>query len=198
MMENNDQATTYLKRLRWALSQLPAEDREEIVTEARAHFAERMAQGTGFGEVSAAFGDPETYARRFLENYEITLSLSSGSPLRMMGTAIKAIGRGVGSFFAVTGLIVLYLTAVTFVVVAILKPIMPEHVGFWLGDDLFLLGIVSDRIVGGMGLVGETAGAEERLGYWIIPLSLVAGAVVYLMSNWFLRLFLKSMRRERP
>jgi hypothetical protein len=115
-----------------------------------------------------------------------------------MGTAVKAIGRGVGNFIAVTGLIVLYLTALTLVAMAILKPIMPEQVGFWTGEDLLLIGIVSDHVVGGMGLVGDTTGATEHLGYWIIPLSLVAGAVVYLMSNSFLRRFLKSMRRERP
>jgi len=196
-MDNNE-ADAYLKRLRWALSHLPVEDREEIVTETRAHFSERMAQGAAFEEVAASFGEPEAYARRFLENYEISVALSSGSPLRMMGTAVKAIGRGVGSFLAVTGLIVFYLTALTFVLMAILKPIMPEQVGFWTGDDLFLLGIVSDPVVGGMGLVGDPTGAEERLGYWIIPLSLVAGVVVYLMSTSFLRRFLKSMRRERP
>ena len=197
MMDHNG-ADVYLKRLRWALTRLPAEDREEIVTESRAHFAERMAQGATVEEVAASFGEPEAYARRFLENYEISLALSSGSPLRMMGTALKAIGRGAGSFFAVTGLIVFYLTALTFVLMAILKPLMPGQVGFWTGEDLFLLGIVSDSVVGGMGLVGDPTGAEERLGYWIIPLSLVTGAVVYLISTSFLRRFLTSMRRERP
>jgi len=197
MMDNNG-ASAYLKRLRWALSHLPAEDREEIVTETRAHFAERIAQGATVDEVAASFGEPEAYARRFLENYEISVALSSGSTTRMMATALKAIGSGVGSFFAVLGLVLLYLTALTCLVVAVLKPIMPENVGFWTGEDLLLLGIVSDSVVGGMGLVGDTAGAEERLGYWIIPLSLVAGAVVYLMSNSMLRRFLKSMRKERP
>jgi len=125
MMDNNG-ASVYLKRLRWALSHLPAEDREEIVTETRAHFSERVAQGATVEEVAASFGEPEAYARRFLENYEISVALSSGSPLRMMGTALKAIGSGVGSFLAVTGLIVLYLTALNLVVMAVLKPIMPE------------------------------------------------------------------------
>lgn len=194
-MTDHNGVQSYLKRLRWALSHLPAEDREEIVTETRAHFSERMAQGTGFETVAASFGDPEAYARRFLENYEISVALSSGSTPRMMGAALKAIGRGVGSFFAVLGLVTLYLTALVFVVIAVLKPLMPEHTGLWVGDGLFLMGVVSEKTVAGMGMAGEYANAREVLGYWIIPLSLVAGAVVYLLSNTMLRRFLKRIRR---
>ena len=57
MTDSNERAMNdYLRRLRWALAPLPSRDREEIVTELRGHFVERIESGSiDFDAIAAEF-----------------------------------------------------------------------------------------------------------------------------------------------
>ena len=177
---------TYLRRLRWALQPLPAEDRNEIVAEIRSHFLDRQAAGAEAGTIAAELGDPEVYARAFLENYQISAALAGGSVLRMLATASRWVGRGVIASVGFFVTLMLYLTSASWALVALLKPIFPDRVGFWTGDGLLAVGFVSQP---------RTA-AVEHLGYWIIPLSLAAALLTWWLATALLRWLLRRLRAK--
>jgi uncharacterized membrane protein len=187
MTDTNQRAMNdYLRRLRWALAPLPSRDREEIVTELRGHFVERIeAGGTDFEAVAAEFGTPEEYAHSFLDNYRISTALASGSTRSMAGAALGAMGRSLGAFFGSLGVFILFAFAFAFALIAVFKPFAPHQVGLWTAPGEMVLGI-TDR---------NTALYTDQLGYWIIPLALLGAGLIYLLARSSLRAFLRAMRK---
>ncbi|MEM7518384.1 MAG: hypothetical protein AAF368_15860, partial [Planctomycetota bacterium] len=127
----------YLRRLRWALSDLPESDRDEIVAETLSLLLDSVGGNATYEEAAARLGEPETYARGFLESYEISATLGSGSPWRMLLLTLRFAGRSVYAFFAALGLFVLYVMALSFTAIAFLKPIFPEEIGLWSHPESF-------------------------------------------------------------
>ena len=85
-MTNEDKAigllNDYIKQLKWSLSKLPSEDREEIIQEVHGHLMDRLKDSEtveDFQRTLREFGPPEEYARSFLENYEASSALASAS-----------------------------------------------------------------------------------------------------------------------
>lgn len=180
----------YLKHFRWALSSLPAEDRTEIVEETRFHFVESVQAAHGqmtIDEITAELGPPDEYARRFLQNYEITVALASGSAWQMLRRSSPFLGRGVRVSCTLVSLLILYGIAMCLLVVALMKPLFPEHVGFWTSSEtsLFALGYIED--------FGRTD-RVEHLGYWIVPLGVAFATLTFLGATALLRRFLRSLR----
>lgn len=179
----------YLHRLRWALSALPSEDREEILQETRAHFVER-GEGAAdpervYVETAARFGAPEDYARRFLDNYRISIAVAEGSGFAMLPQALRLTGRGIVGFGGFVFFAMLYLLAVALVVVAIVKLVFPEHVGLWYAPEIGVYG---------MGFVDTYTATRttERLGYWIIPLNVFLALLLYRITTTMLNRYLRS------
>lgn len=79
-----------------------------------------------------------------------------------------------------------FLFVLSFMLVAIAKPFLPEQTGLFVGDAGFLVGVLAER----------PAATEEMLGYWISPLMLVlavallasVGRVRRIVSEQFARL----------
>jgi uncharacterized membrane protein len=182
----------YLKRLKWALSPLPDDDRRDILRETRAHFAERMAEGTpqrAFDEVHRRFGPPETYAQAFLDNYQTTVAVADGSGTAMLPQVLRLAGRGAKALLGAGGFLLLYGAAAVLLLVALLKPVFPVHVGLWYAPA---------EGVAGMGFVdAETAAvATEWLGYWLIPINLGLALLLYRGTTALLRRFLRAFVRS--
>ncbi|MEM7355199.1 MAG: hypothetical protein AAF657_30595, partial [Acidobacteriota bacterium] len=171
----------YLRRLGWALSPLPEADRAEIVAEARSHLLESASRPGGVEAAARALGEPESYARSFLENYEISASLGSGSPWRMLATASRLVGRGLVAFFGMLFFFVLYTVSASLALVALLKPVFPDRVGMWTGERVFALGFVTD-----------VPSSQEHLGYWIVPLCLAGALLVYRLATRLLQRYLQG------
>lgn len=183
---------TYLKRLRWGLSGLPEEDRNEIVLETRSHFLDRLEgpNAASFAAVAQELGPPEEYARRFRENYEISAALGSGSAFHMLHAVARLLGRSLQAFVGFFFFLFLYLSSLAFLLVAVLKPIFPENTGLWTSsrEPLLLLGFIEDP---------ARPGLHEHLGWWIIPFGLLGALLLYWGSTALLRVFLRSLRRSR-
>src|SRR5258706_1905434 len=75
--ETDGALKTYLRRLRWALAKLPESERDDIVQETDAHVCDRVAQGEQQAQVLAELGAPETYARGFLDELQLSQALAS-------------------------------------------------------------------------------------------------------------------------
>jgi len=190
-MSRETDLETYLKHLRWALAELPAEDRDEIVRETRSHFLDRCEgpRARPFAEVARELGSAEEYGRRFRANYNISVALGSGSALRMLYTAASLVGRSLwatGGFFV---FIVLYFLTASFVLVAVLKPILPDRVGLWTSTarPLFVLGVVASS---------NDPTLREHLGWWVIPLCLAGAVLLYWGTTALLRRFLRTLRNK--
>lgn len=61
-----------------------------------------------------------------------------------------------------------FLFVLNFVLVALIKPFLPQQTGLFVGDSGFLIGVLAERPVA----------AEEVLGYWISPLMLMAALIL--------------------
>ena len=62
-----------------------------------------------------------------------------------------------------------YATALAFFVAALLKPLMPSAIGFWVGPHLFVWGMPE-----------QTIGAHELAGQYFIPVSI---ALAFLFAS---------------
>lgn len=184
----HDRLDNYLRRLGWALKPLPNADRDDILRETRAHFADRMAEGdpdAAFARIVARFGPPEDYAQQFLDNYQLTAAVADGSGSAMLPQALRVAGRGVTALLGSAFFLLLYGVAFALVLLAALKLVAPTHVGLWYAPELG---------VAGLGYVdAETAAvATEWLGYGILPVNIIAALLLYRGATSGLRRFLHS------
>jgi uncharacterized membrane protein len=164
-----DQAEDYARRLDAGLKRLPTEERERIVLEIRGHLAERAAAGALDASLSA-LGRPELLARTFVEDHQMTTALAQTNPTALLVTVLDRATRSVAAAVIGFGALSLYLLSIGFALVAVLKPLFPEHVGFWLDPLKF------------GAFVGETLPAgPELLGWKIVPVA--AGLAI---ACWFL------------
>lgn len=188
MMTKTDATAAYLRTLERSLLPLPADERSSIVHEIEIHIRERLMQGVSEPHILAALGEPADMARAYLEQEELARALAAPSPARLLVVILNRAGRSVVNF--VIGLICLSLlaTGTSFLAVAVLKLIAPQHVGFWTTKGGVDFGAMA----------APPTGVPERLGFWIIPISLVAAVISYLAAMAILRGRAGSLLRRAP
>jgi hypothetical protein len=177
----------YLKRLRQALGKLPADEAAEIVRELRGHIVERAEAMQTLNEdvltdILDSLGAPEDIASLYQSRAMVTRARRSRSPLLILKTTIGWAGKslaGLVTFFV--GLFG-YCFGLGFVVGAVLKVFYPERVGLWVGPHRWNLSM-------GTLSAAEQARdhARELLGWWLIPVGLVVGPLVLLLTTLLLR-----------
>jgi hypothetical protein len=70
-MKDDPTFSTYISHLRWSLASLPADERDDIVAEARSHLQEKLERGARIGETIDGLGAPKDYtdSRRMTVDY---------------------------------------------------------------------------------------------------------------------------------
>lgn len=165
----------WLRRLKWALSSVPAPEREDILAETRAHLYERVEAGSGLAEALEGFGPAEIYARRFIDEMELSDALASQRAPSLLGAVANRVNRSLAAAGALLLVVFLALFSLSIVLVAVWKIQDPAHAGLWIGEGIFFFGQVD-----------EGTPAREVLGFWIFPVA----ALVILGSWWLGRLVL--------
>ncbi|MCP4205399.1 MAG: hypothetical protein GY769_26100, partial [bacterium] len=165
----------YTARLRRALGTLQAGEVDDIVLEIQSHIAERLADSADPAaaavEVLEALGDPEELAAEYQTEALLARGRSSQSPLALMRAAQRWAMEGLFGLTMFLAGILGYSLAAALVLVAVLKPFFPLHIGLWRDPpDLLALGFVS----------GPPDAQFELLGWWIIPVGLVTGCLLWL------------------
>jgi hypothetical protein len=94
----------------------------------------------------------------------------------------------VRGFFAALGLFAAYLAGVSFIIVAALKPFFPDNVGVHVTKNGWPIVI---------GAVWPAPVQPVRGGYWIIPIFLVLGFGILVLTHRGARAFLGWWRRRR-
>lgn len=149
----------YLRELRTRLRGLA--DAGEIVEEIRSHVRDA---GADVGTTLERLGSPAELASLYIAE-------RSNSPWLLVRSLSRWATLSIGGFFALIGLLMGYGLAISFFLAALIKPFAPDRTGLWRlpGDEISLR----------MGLGGlPPPGSEELIGWWIVPIGLVAGVLV--------------------
>lgn len=168
----------WLRRLKWALTAMPQADRDDILAETEGHIAEALAEGRAPAAVLDGFGPADSYARRFLDEMELTAALGSQRSGDLFGAITRRVHRSL--IAAAAGAVMLVLaTAVLFAVtLAVMEIQDPVHTGLWLGPRVRFIGQIDD-----------TGAARDLIGGWLLPacaavvgLAVVIGRMVLLAA----------------
>jgi len=177
----------YLTELRVALSGMTIAEREEIVEEIRAHIEERSMQSAMTeAEVLRRLGPPGELARDYNNGALLRRASHSRSPWFLLRTSYHWAWTGIHGlaifFLAFVG----YATGAAFFVAALLKPLFPENIGFWVGPDGVIFGMPASRV-----------GAKELLGPWFTQVAAVMGIGFLIVTTVAVRSLLRRMKRSR-
>lgn len=185
---------TYLAQLRQRLRRLPEHEVREIVEEIRSHIVERSAGGgnTDVDSALAALGDPSELARGYLTDALLAGAESVRSPFGILGPLFRWARLSFIGFFVLLGSLIGYWLGAIFVLCAVMKPIHPRTVGLWMlptgpGDLNVSLQV---------GFANAPVNGHEVLGWWIVPLGLLAGCGLVLLTTraalWCVRQYRSS------
>lgn len=183
--EAQQKIDAYLNRIRSRLRGVRAEERSEILEELRSHLLEKAAAGGMTGAaVDAALeslGSPEESAREYVTDELLARAEVSRSPLRILDSLFRWASLSIAGFFVLLGSVTGYFFGVVFLLVAVLRPFHPETAGLWVsrgraGDLSFSLR---------MGFGYPPVAGREVLGWWIVPIGLLAGCLLLTLTTRF-------------
>jgi hypothetical protein len=194
--EAQQKIDAYLNRIRGRLRGLRAEERREIMEELRGHIMEKSAAcgmtGAAVDAALASLGSPEELAREYVTDELLARAEVSRSPLRILDSLFRWASLSVAGFFVLLGSITGYFLGVVFILVAVLKPFHPETAGLWVSRDA--IGDLSFSLH--MGFSYAPVASREVLGWWIVPIGLLLGCLLVILTTrfglWCARVYRKS------
>jgi hypothetical protein len=179
---------------------LPADVTRDAVREIESHLRERVTAADGapserdaIEKILAELGPPLRVAQAYSAERAIDEAVMTGRLVPIARAMLHLAMTTVGGFLAALGLFFGYVIGLTFLALALLKPIFPDNVGIWR--------------VNGEGSIPSSLGAKFPAplnehaagGYWIIPLCLFFGFGVLVLTQGGARRFLSWWReRRRP
>ena len=181
---------SYFARVRVALRGLPEREIDDILRELRSHVDELAArEGSGVDAALQSLGDPLDLAQTYRSQNQMVRAECSGSPLVILPGLRQAsrstLGRVTSSALYVLG----YFGMGTLWAGALEKLLAPSRGGLWYTPgDLWSITL----LVGG----APPAGARELLGWWVVPIAVLAGWAVKYASDraaqWWIRRYRRS------
>jgi len=174
----------YMTHATRVLRGIPDAERADILRELRSHLSDSIASRdlstSRADRVRAAtghLGDPAEYLRPLIADHLLQRSARIATPWALAaglyGQLFRGLRAGIVSVVFLTG----YAVAIGFIVMGVFKVVFPTHIGLFVGSD------GSPQF----GIVGDEAGARELLGYWVVPLGLIGGAIPYAALTMLLR-----------
>jgi hypothetical protein len=188
----------YLNRLRSHLRGLSDQATREILVELRSHIREKLAAGgeataASVDAVLAALGNPEALASEYVTDQWLVRAAVSRSPIFILESLFRWASLSVAGFFVLLGSITGYFLGAVFILVAALKPFHPETAGLWVSRDA-----TGDRVFSIHLGFGYTAVAgREVLGWWIVPIGLLAGCGLVILTTRLALWCVQQYRRSR-
>lgn len=177
------------RSLRASVSRTLAQD---AVREVDSHIRERIAESTGMPNEREALeviltrlGSPSTVARAYSLELIMEEAAIGGRVTAVFRSLFHGAGIGVVEFLTALLLFTGYASGWAFISIAILKPIFPNNVGLWVHE--------------GFSLGGEFPAPEGVMplgGYWIIPICLLVGLGVLVVTHRFARRWIARMRER--
>mgnify|MGYP003147521896 CR=1 FL=1 len=158
----------------------------ELRADLEMHLRDSMSSGTDEGDETARLasaiermGRPIDYLRPMLADSYIERASQTYNPVTIGKGLFHTLLSGGGKVLAGTGFAVGYMLLAALVAIAVSKPFWPEQVGLFR----FPNGNIA------AGIVSETSGAQELVGWWAIPIALGLATLTYiLLTNGLRRL----------
>jgi hypothetical protein len=193
----NQRVETYLSRLRVRLRGINDEDVREIVEELRFHILDKAGAS---GEMTAAgveaalvaLGSPEELASEYLTDNLLARAEVSRSPVQILESLFRWASLSVAGFFVLLGSILGYFFGVVLVLCALLKPFHPQTAGLWVFPDGSGNPVTSFRL----GFGSPPVGSRDVLGWWIVPIGLVVGSGLLMLTTRFALWCARAYRRS--
>lgn len=151
-------------------------DTDELRSDLEAHVADSMAAGSADSELGrrdlalSRLGQPSDYLRPLIADQLIERGTRSYSPSTIARGLSHSVLAGSRRTAIALGFGLGYLLLAIFAGMAILNPLWGEHVGLFRNAD----GTVS------AGIVARSAGSQELLGWWSIPIALLLTGLLYI------------------
>ncbi len=181
----------YLMELRRCLGELPAEEVNDILREIRGHILERAEASGELSEerlvaILKALGRPEEIAPLYQAESLLARARTSLSPAVVLKGMLRWAMLSARGFVLFLVGIVGYSLAVGWMIGGIGKLVAPHDVGAWLSSDGFSIGTNSNPA------------ARDVLGYWLIPVGLTLGTLLFVGTTRLLRWTLRFARIRKP
>jgi uncharacterized membrane protein len=175
----------WLRRLKWALASIPSPEREDIVEETRAHLQERIGAGQGPAEALAPFGEPEAYARGFVDEMELSGLLARPRFAGLLAAIARRAHKSLVACLAFFAVLILGSLALGMLITAVWEVFDPAHAGLWIRPDGVSMGVIDDPALG-----------RELLGPWVIPVALVVAGLCWILGRLVLIGAARTLRRR--
>ena len=192
----------YLSKLRVRLRGLSKEEVADIVEELRSHILDKATvngelMATGVDAALDGLGRPDDLANGYVTDAALARAETSRSPLRILASLFRWASLSVAGFFVLLASLVGYFLGVALILCALLKPIHPESAGLWrYRDSSGDLGL-SLRL----GFGSAPANGHDVLGWWIVPIGLIVGFGLVMLTTrfaiWCARWYRKSLPSRR-
>lgn len=151
----------------------------DAIREVESHIRERVAESPGMPNerdalegILTRLGSPGTVARAYSLEMIMEEAAIGGRVTAVLRSVFHGAATGNIAFFSALLLFMGYASGVSFISVAVLKPIFPNNVGLWLHKGVSL-GVQFPA----------PPGVTPRGGYWIIPISLAIGAALLVFTH---------------
>lgn len=180
----------FLRDLRARLRGLSDTEMNEIVEELRSHVRDSAGDAPTDGAVAAVLerlGSPAELASQFATERLLAQAGRSGSPWLLARGLLRWASLSVGGSVALFSLMTGYVLGASLLIAALVKPFAPGRAGLWrfAGDHFSLR----------LGLIASPTGGEELLGWWIVPIGLLAGGGSLWLTTRFGRWAIRRFRR---
>lgn len=181
----------YFRRVQRFSRSLESEFQQELKLELQDHLYESFNREPGENEAERLLnaidkiGDPEEYIRPMVADRLLMSASRSMNPKSVLTGLYYNISGGVKYAFLSLFFAVGYMMAVLFWLMALLKPLIPGSIGLFVyNSGGFGFGVID----------GSPGPRSELLGYWLIPIGIILGLLIYLGLTRLLRLFARRAK----
>lgn len=182
---------SYLVRVQAALRGIPEREIDDILRELRSHIEDLSGpDGRGADAALRSLGDPVNLARTYRAENQMVRAECSGSPLVILQGLRHVSQSRLGQITATSLYLFGYINVGVLWAAAIEKLFAPSRGGLWYvpGDWSSITLVIEGN---------PPAGAREALGWWLVPIAVLVGWAVKMVTDRIAQWWIARYRRKR-
>jgi uncharacterized membrane protein len=181
----------YIEHAKKVVAGLPADDAEDIINEIDSHIFEAFNDAAYISSekeriemVVRNLGSPESYLKPIIAEKELHRAVDKYNAIGILKGIWSTILTG--SRYALLSVMYIFILGAGVVIIA--KILYPHKTGLFVNDGHFA----------GLGFMAQiNSDATELLGYWLIPVMIVAIIVFYYFITFLLKQLLRMKKRVK-